>query len=191
MTSDDLTLFNEYFQLQHAVQAHIDLTSPIPKLPDDIQFEQLIPEPFKIAADVNSLDQSLLRPIRQLGDNMDPLLEYLKGQSRKIDLILNYIMQQHDDDSIKLTTLSYGGSGFVIESEHEIESHSHFPSKLYFSDDATAIFCLTRVIEHQVTDEGKNQYKMLFSKIREQDREVVVRATLHQQSKQLSKIRNN
>lgn len=187
MKEQEIQHFEEYFQLKHSVDAFINVDSPIDELPSDEEFESMIPEPFKIAADFNGLDQIMSKPMRQLGDMAEPLADFLKAQSRKIDLMLNYILQQHDDNSTQIRTVSYGGSGIIIPNTLKLNDNTYYPCKLYFSDDATAIYCLVKVISAEQNDD---EQRLLFSQIREQDREVVVRATLHQQSKMLSKRKN-
>ena len=41
---------------------------------------------------MQGLEQNMLRPLRQLGDVIEPLADYLKAQSRKIDLMMSYVL---------------------------------------------------------------------------------------------------
>lgn len=199
MTEHDLQLFSEYFQLEHRVKVNILYGGPWPTLPDVESFERSIPVPYKMSSEMKGLEQNMLRPLRQLGDIIEPLAEYLKAQSRKIDLMMSYILQSEDDSGEQYMTTSYGGGGFTFVSNQALELGHWYTCKLFFEDEATAVFCLAKAAEsnpYSVDDEEESpiiQYTntMVFHQIREEDRESVVRASLHQQSKQLLKKTNS
>lgn len=221
MTEQDLELFEEYFQLEHQISVNIKNGGPWSTIPDMQTFDASIPTAYKIASEMKGLEQNMLRPLRQLGDAIEPLAEYLKAQSRKIDLMMSYILQAQDEDDLKFNTTSYGGGGFVFVSSHHFDLNNWIECKLFFNEDAAAVYCLGKVveitpveselIETETTEETKatetntdntleeqNQtpektlsYKVVFHRIRDEDREVVVRASLHQQSKMLLKKARN
>ena len=186
MNEQDLSLFEEYFQLTHAIPVNIQMGGEWQTLPSFEQFEQDIPTPYKIASEMKGLEQTMLRPLRQLGDVIEPLADYLKAQSRKIDLMMNYILQAQDEKDLKLDTKSFGGGGFKLRSEQEFELSTWVKCKLFFIEDAAAVFCYAKVAQVEVL-EGLNEYTFVFHRMRDEDREIVVRASLHLQSKQLLK----
>lgn len=205
MTDADKAIFEEYFQLQHPVRLNVKQGNALTQMPTIEQFEHLIPLPFKMATEMKGLEQTMLRPIRQLGDLAEPLADYLKAQSRKIDLLTNYILQNENEDELQFQTTSFGGGGFVFESQQTFEPSDYLICKLFFDEDAAAVFCFGRIIDsatielpqqdgsEQQHDELENEpnsvtrYTVIFDRIRDEDREVVVRASLHLQSKQLLK----
>ena len=186
MNEQDQSLFEEYFQLTHAIPVNIQQGGDINSLPSFEEFEEDIPVPYKVASEMKGLEQTMLRPLRQLADVAEPLADYLKAQSRKIDLMMNYILQSQDEDDLKLNTLSFGGGGFILKTEQEFEIDSWVKCKLFFKDDAADVFCYAKVCQQQPSENGYS-YTFLFQHIRDEDREVVVRASLHLQSKQLLK----
>lgn len=190
MTDQDLQLFNEYFQLEHRVNVNITLGGDWSTLPSDEEFDRSIPVPYKIASEMKGMEQTMLRPLRQLGDVIEPLANYLKAQSRKIDLMMSYILQSEDETGDQYTTFSYGGGGFTFYTDTQWQTDQWFTCKLFFDDEATAVFCLSKLIsceDKSSEDDVKYLNTMVFRKIREEDRESIVRASLHQQSKQLLK----
>lgn len=190
MNEQDLSLFEEYFQLTHAIPVNIQLGGEWQTLPSIEQFEDDIPTPYKIASEMKGLEQTMLRPLRQLGDVIEPLADYLKAQSRKIDLMMNYILQAQDEQDVKLNTTSFGGGGFTLQtaqgSKQEFTLNSWVKCKLFFNDDAAAVFCYAKVAKI-VELEEISEYTFVFHRIRDEDREIVVRASLHLQSKKLLK----
>jgi len=190
MTEQDQSLFKEYFQLTYAIPVNIQTGGDWSTLPTEQQFENDIPTPYKVASEMKGLEQTMLRPLRTLGDVIEPLADYLKAQSRKIDLMMNYILQSQDDNDIKLDTLSFGGGGFVLETDQTFALESWVKCKLFFNDDAAAVFCYAKVCQ-QIETESGYKYTFVFHRIRDEDREIVVRASLHLQSKQLLKKTQN
>lgn len=190
MTPEDQQAFEEYFQLAHAIPLNIKLGGDIAQLPEQQTFEDSIPLAYKVASEMQGLEQNMLRPLRQLGDVIEPLAEYLKAQSRKIDLMMSYVLQAQDEDDTKLKTDTFGGGGFTFTTDQDFALNSYLECKLFFNEDAAAIFCYAKVANIEPTDNG-NQYTLVFCRIRDEDREIVVRASLHLQSRQLlEKTRN-
>jgi hypothetical protein len=199
MTEQDLELFEEYFQLEHQIAVNVKDGGDWDSIPNMDDFDAMIPAAYKIASEMQGLEQSMLRPLRQLGEAIEPLAEYLKAQSRKIDLMMSYVLQSQDEDDLKFQANSYGGGGFVFQSEQSFKLNNWIQCKLFFNEDAAAVFCLGKVVEIQTVTptqdelDGKTEeyktpttsyiYKVVFHRIRDEDREVVVRASLHQQSK--------
>ncbi|GAB2993455.1 PilZ domain-containing protein [Psychrosphaera aestuarii] len=183
----DLEQFTEYFQMSHSIDININVGDVLANTPNDADFEADIPLPYKLASDLKGVEQTMLRPLRQLGDVIEPLADYLKAQSRKIDLMMHYILQAEDESDQRHSTLSFGGGGFVFCSKERYAETHFLICKLFFNDEATAIYCLGRIIATKSNADGSYEYTVLFHRIRDEDREIVVRASLHQQSKQLLK----
>ena len=190
MLEDDKTLFEEYFQLEHQIGVNVMVNGPWSEVPDQDTFEQAIPLPFKIASEMKGLDQKMLRPLRTLGDAIEPLADYLNAQSRKIDLMMSYVLRAEDEEQWQFFTKSYGGGGFIFYSDTAFETDTWVTCKLFFEEDAAAVFCYGKLVSSQdVSSEDENKFEstVVFHRIREEDQEVVVRASLHQQSKLLLK----
>ena len=90
--SNLLEQFNQYFQIEHVIAVHLEHVDDKHLPTDNSDIDKLIPPLFKLANEVNVLEQTALRPLRQLGDVAEDLAQYLKLQSRKIDLILSHIL---------------------------------------------------------------------------------------------------
>lgn len=184
MTDQDQDVFEEYFQLNYAIPVNVQYAGDISELPTQAEFEDRIPLAYKIASEMQGLEQNMLRPLRQLGDTIEPLAEYLKAQSRKIDLMMSYVLQEQDKGDTKLITSTFGGGGFTCSAQEQFALNSYLQCKLFFNDEAAAVFCYAKVAEVTPEQSGYS-YKLVFCRIRDDDREIIVRASLHLQSKQL------
>lgn len=185
-------LLNEYFQIDYRANASI---IPVKTLPDEESFERDTPILFRLASEIATLEQSALRPLRHLGDVANDLHDYLKIQSRKIDLMMSYILSQEDSDEVRYNTTKLGGGGFSFTSEREFSLGELTQVKLFLHDEAAALYCFGEVVKiesHQTTESDEtptyNVY-ILFNLIRDEDREILVRASLHAQTKQLKRRR--
>lgn len=182
----------EYFQIDYLANASI---IPVANLPEQDDFEQNTPLLFRLASEIATLEQSALRPLRHLGDVANELHNYLKIQSRKIDLMMSYILSQEDGDDVRYRTAKLGGGGFSFHSQKQFQLGDLAQVKLFLHEEAAAIYCFAEVVKierlSKANAESDEAYlnHMLFRRIRDEDRETLVRASLHAQTKQLKKRR--
>lgn len=181
-----LEQFNQYFQIEHAISVNLEPVEEANLPKDDSDIDKIIPPLFLLANEVNILEQTALRPLRQLGDVAEDLAQYLKLQSRKIDLILSHILASENQQEDQLETHSFGGSGFVLHTNDQYQANAFYRCKLFLADEAAAVFCFAQVVDSQA-GEGNFKTRFIFSHIREQDQELMVRASLHAQAKVLKK----
>ena len=139
-----------------------------------------------MAGELATIETKALRPLRQLGDHASELAEYLNQQSKKIDLMMSYILHQQDEASCRYTSIEFGGAGLAIKSSDEMEIGVLFELKIFVEEEATAIFCYGEVIQCEEFEDGY-RIAFIYASIREEDQESLVRASLHLQTRQLKK----
>ncbi|WP_026374584.1 PilZ domain-containing protein [Aestuariibacter salexigens] len=176
--------FSEYFMIAHSLNVNVKL------LPDDFMMPSLagmeasMPYAFRIASELSEVESKALRPLRGLADHAQELVDFLNHQSRKIDLIMSYILQQQDDEDARFTTVRFGGGGLVVDSATAIEIGSKAELKIFLTQEASAVYCLGEAIGCESVDE-RFHVSFIFNRIRELDQELLVRASLHLQTQQL------
>lgn len=189
---DTLTLeekqaqYDEFFMISHNLNANVTLLEDDAPLPEVDKLETAMPYAFRIAGEMANIEAQALRPLRNLGELATELASYLNHQSRKIDLMMSFILQQQDEPKDRFTTLKFGGGGVLILSPSEMPLGSHAQIKLFLTEEAAAIFCYGEVIACQQESDGYH-IAFIFNRIREQDQELLVRASLHLQTQQLRK----
>lgn len=197
--------YHDYFSIEQAVLANIKpLAQP---LPSDDTFQTMIPEPFRMASEQATLDRSALKSLAQLGDMAEELAVYLRSQAKKLDMLMRYLLIQQDDPTYRRHTQSFGGSALNFLSEEPMVAGQTLEVKLFLNGTDGAVYFLTTVLDcveqnnaeaqHEVSpfaaqtaDEGSQAaarylIQSVVSRIRDEDREVLVRASLHEQSRQL------
>ncbi|WDE06838.1 PilZ domain-containing protein [Thalassomonas viridans] len=178
-----LQQFNEFFSIENEFTVNL-IPLDADQVPDYHEFMERIPLPFKISSDISSVDQSALRPLQGLSGVASHLVDFLNHQAQKIDLLVGYILSQQDDEKYRYQGIKFGGGGIIFAAPEQFDIHQMLEMKMFFLQDHCAVFCLGEIIDVE-RRQDTNHYKVIFHYIRDEDREVLVRTSLHEQSKQL------
>lgn len=177
--------FDEFFSIEHHFELNI---APLEASQvNQHSFMQSIPLPFKVASEVMIIDQSSISPLNQLKNEASQLVKYLNLQSQKINLLVSYILQQENDPEQSYLGVKFGGGGIIFETNTPYTASVDIALKLFFTCENIAIFCYGEIIE-EIKKENTFQYKVVFTHIQAEDREQLVRTSLHIQSKALQKL---
>ncbi len=174
--------FQQYFKVDHTIA--INIAPYAGALPDDAGFLASIPEPFLLAGNIGQLNISSLRSLQRLGELAEELANYLQQQAKKLDLLLHYVLQQQDVASQRYQTQSYGGAGLTYIAPQALDALQVVEVKLFLAENAGAVYCLGQVLSAEACADGY-LIKVVFQRIRDEDRELLVRASLQQQARQL------
>jgi len=179
----------QFFSVTHATPVNV---IPMPgdfHLPSLEALEAELPEPFRIASAITSIDMVTSRLIRNQNDSMHDLVEIINQQSRKIDMIMGYVLSVQDHPEHRFHTLRFGAGQLTYL--HPRQGHGEVPHlhqivrlKIFLREEASAIYCYGQVKQLEPSEHG-TQVMLDYVRIREDDRELLVRASLHIQSKQL------
>ncbi len=178
-----LNQYHEFFSIDH------DFTINIVPLEKDTsvcyeQFLSNMPMPFKMASEAVTIDQAALRPLQGLSGVAGQLVDFLNHQSQKIDLLIGYILSQQDEEQHRYQGVKFGGGGIKFIADKSFELGQQLEMKVFLLENNCAVYCYGEVIEVNQVD-NRYQHKVIFHYIREDDREILVRTSLHEQSKQL------
>ncbi|MGY3864345.1 PilZ domain-containing protein [Aeromonas bivalvium] len=179
----------QFFNVTHATPVNvIPLPSDYP-LPSEQALEAELPEPFRIASAISTADMAATRLIRNQSDAVQDLVEIINQQSRKIDMIMSYVLAAQDHPEQRFHTLTFGAGQLTYL--HPTQGHGQAPTqgqlvrlKIFLRDEAAAVYCYARVRELTAGEHGLH-VGLDYVRIREEDRELLVRASLHVQSRQL------
>lgn len=183
-----LAQFDEFFSINYSFNINASVLE-LTQLPTHQQFIENMPAPFKIASEVNTLDQNALRPLQTVAGVANQLMEYLNHQAKKMDLLVGYILSQQDDASTRYKAVKFGGGGIIFKTNDptSFKVGNFLELKLFFPEENTALYCIGELVHSEVV-ESETQHKVIFHHIREEDQESLVRNSLHQQSKQLQAL---
>ena len=183
--------FAAFYLIAHPIKANVLPCKPEQANYSLQDFEESMPYAFKIAGEMSEIQSQTLKPLRKLGDRLEDLVDYLQFQARKIDLMMSYILQQQDQVEHQATAIKFGGGGVVIEfveSSHDIPTVGQAQIiKLFLETESAAIYSFAEVIEVNKSGESTYEVSYIYTHIREQDQELLVRASLHLQTSALRK----
>ena len=179
----------QFFSVTHATPVNV---IPMPgdfHLPSLEALEAELPEPFRIASSITSIDMVTSRLLRNQSESMHDLVEIINQQSRKIDMIMGYVLSVQDHPEHRFHTLRFGAGQLTYL--HPRQGHGEAPHlhqivrlKIFLREEASAIYCYGQVKQLEPSEHGTH-VMLDYVRIREDDRELLVRASLHIQSKQL------
>ncbi|GAA0857241.1 PilZ domain-containing protein [Aliiglaciecola litoralis] len=176
--------YHEFFTIKHALNVNVVPLDNDFSLPDAANLVSNMPYAFQIASHMSSVDAQALRPLRNLGEHAKDLVEYLHHQNKKIDLMMSFILQQQDEERHRYRSVEFGGGGLAVETQEPMQEGQYVELKVFLSEEAAGVFCYAEVIKCEPAEDGFHAY-LLFSRIREEDQELLVRASLHLQTVQL------
>jgi hypothetical protein len=185
-----LAQYHEFFSIEHNFSVNISRLS-VDDISDFDHFLATMPIPFKLASDMTTIDQAALRPLNALSGVTAQLVEFLNLQAQKIDLLTGYILSQHDDENLRFQGIKMGGGGIKFLARQAFNVGDMIEMKVFLHEKNCAVYCFGEIVNiDEVTTNNINEYynDVIFHFIREEDREVLVRASLHEQSKQLKKL---
>ncbi|MGB0937726.1 MAG: PilZ domain-containing protein [Colwellia sp.] len=183
--------YNEFFSIKYPFSINITPLSN-EQVSSYESFSQAMPIAFKMASDIEEINQSSHQKTTSSSDFPAKLTEVLNLQSQKIDLLMDFILSQEDDKTRRFKGLSFGGGGLSFESRTAFELEQFLEIKLFMLHRHCAIFCYAQVIESTIKNKEPEKYehKVVFHFIRDSDRESLVRFSLKEQSKQLQHLAN-
>ncbi|RUO25960.1 PilZ domain-containing protein [Aliidiomarina minuta] len=178
--------YREYYAIKEPIQINVLPLDADSQLPDEESFLQEVPEVFRLASEMHGADAQSIAAIRNIGDNGRLIADILSQQNRKLNALLGYLLSREDASEYRYQTLEYGGGGVSYLADAALPLQQLVELKLFMPDESAAIFSYARVID--CLPEGEQQrICLLFERISDDDREVIVRASLHAQSRLLKK----
>ena len=175
----------EYFSVRSHIKINVEALNENETVPSLAELDQNIPLSFKIASQCASVDASIERDIQFLHhEDGDALLNYLRAQNEKINLLLSFMLSQQDDPNLRYQTETFGASGLTFISKVAFIKDTAVRLKLFIESPPTAIFCYGLVYGCKEKN-GKFAVGIKYIRLKEEDKDVLIRAALHQQQKLL------
>ncbi|GGA77569.1 hypothetical protein GCM10011369_19320 [Neiella marina] len=180
---------SSYFSVDYQTNINVKALPDSASLPTESDFAKEIPQPFLISSEVSHIEAASLRSLRKIGDANDELADYLANQSRKIDVILSYVLQLQDNEAERYVTNTISASSLSFQASQRFNVGQYVQLKIFLPEEAVAVYAYAQV---SAVTESADEYNIAvdYSLIRDEDQEHLIRATLHIQTKQLQQRRN-
>ncbi|CUS49317.1 MAG: hypothetical protein HLUCCO02_04705 [Idiomarinaceae bacterium HL-53] len=189
MSDNALSRYQEFYSIAEAVPVSVIPCAQNFTLPSYEAFENEIPEVFRLANDIRTVDQNSAQALRGLGEIAKVIQDVLHQQNTKLNLLLGYVLSKEDQESHRFLTLEYGGGGFKFTAPlAEFAVGQIVQVKLFLREIAAAIYGYAEIAEVEPSSSAESEaVTAAFTLVREDDQELIVRASLHAQSRLLKK----
>ncbi|MCW8996645.1 MAG: PilZ domain-containing protein [Psychromonas sp.] len=172
---------NEYFLVNYPLAINVEKLKEGEDIPDQQEFEQQIPAPFRMASDLAAIDSQALQPLKLNNDTTQALWAFLEAQNQKINTLLSYVLSQQDDSRLHYQSTAFSAGRCIFHcADNTFSMQQNVRLKIFIPEESAAVYCYA-----SVTAINENNIELTYRQIREEDRELLIRTTLHIQSKQL------
>ncbi|WP_022940810.1 PilZ domain-containing protein [Psychromonas hadalis] len=172
---------SEYFLVEHQLGINVEPLTENETIPDDVRFEAELPAPFRMASDLASIDSHSLQPLKLNNETTQALWGYLQAQNLKINTLLTYVLSQQDDSRFHFQSSAFSAGICLFNPKDKIFTlEQQVRLKIFVPEESAAIYCYAHV-----SAINSDSIELSYQQIREEDRELLIRTTLHIQSKQL------
>lgn len=178
----------QFFSVMHSIPLNVEPLPAGSQPPSLEALEAELPTPFRIAGSISHVDVGTARQLRNMGDEFGVLVDVINQQSAKINVLLSYLLSQIDDPQFRRHTQRFGGSELVFFNPQPLATGTLLRLKLFLTDQASAIYCYGQVVDNMPHEPSPEQAVLVtvhYAALRPDDRELLVRASLHIQSQQL------
>ena len=180
------------FHTQPATKASSEQAPSGQSLPTEEEFVAQIPEVFRLASELQVVDAIALAQLRNLGEAAQIISDVLNQQNRKLNALLGYVLRSEDQPDQHKVAYEYGGAGVGFASDSAYPLGQLIELKLFLTAESAAIYSLAEIIRCETSTESelespKYRVTALFRRISDEDRELMIKASLHAQTRLLKK----
>ena len=189
---------NPYFSVPHPFTAYLSLWDENQPLPSEMALRSMQSLGIQLLSEVKALEASCLLQLRHLDNEAKVVVDFLKLQSRKVDLVLQHVLEKEVQEGEKFSGCQFGGSGIRLMSKEALPLGRQYKVTLFIHEELVAILCFAKVTACLVSQEGQSDGQVQspnaalpylvdleFSQILDADVEQLVKASLNVQQKQL------
>ena len=194
---------NAYFTVPHQFNVYLETWPESKGIPTEEDLRSMQSVGLKLLSEVKELEASCLLQLRSLDNDAKAVVDFLKLQSRKVDLVLHHVLEKEVQSGEQFQGSHFGGSGINLKSDTPLNVGDYFKTSIYISSELVAILCLCQVTQCQSSDsqnadsanEAANtesyNISLEFSQILDADVEQLVKASLNVQQKMLKMRKQN
>ena len=186
-----ITDSSDYFSVKHDFKAYLTPWPENMPVPSETDLALMLPLGLQLISNVKSLEADCLLQLRHLDDEAKTVVEYLKLQSRKVDLVLQYVLEQETHEGELHPGLFFGGSGIRITNSDPFNIGAQFKITCHIKEELVVLLCFGQVTATQAIEGNDASSKACyltnieFTQISDSDVEQLVKASLSVQQKQL------
>ncbi|AEG11247.1 hypothetical protein [Shewanella baltica] len=136
---------NPYFSVPHPFTAYLSLWPSSEPLPSEMALRSMQSLGIQLLSEVKTLEANCLLQLRHLDNDAKVVVDFLKLQSRKVDLVLQHVLEKETQEGEKCIGNQFGGSGLRLLTPTALAIGSHYKITLFIHDELVAILCFGKV----------------------------------------------
>lgn len=180
-----------YFRIQDSLQLRFDLIAPAELGSREIAVMQGASGGFMVTSELHSMHQESAPLLRQIGGHSPDIASYLEAMDRRIEMLAQFFAIQSSDlirQPHRECSLSAGGIAFLNPTP--LDEGIHVEIHLLLGSSHLCIIAIALVVGCDgPTPEGNYQLRLEFTRMREQDRNLLTRHILGRQGEQMRQRR--
>ena len=175
-----------FFSIPHLFKVYLEPWNSNQPLPNTDEIKNLQSTGLRLVNETKELENTCLFKLRQIEIDAKPIVDYLKLQSQKIDLVLQFMLEQEMHHGDLYSGVKFGGGGFSIKSATAFAERAHFKATLFIKDELICVLCIAEVNKCKKGEvDPYYSVNFNFKVIQTNDIEQLVQASLRVQQKQL------
>lgn len=107
---------NAYFTVPHQFNVYLETWPESNAIPTEEDLRSMQSVGLKLLSEVKELEANCLLQLRQLDNEAKAVVDFLKLQSRKVDLVLQHVLEKEVQSGERYQGTQFGGSGISIVS---------------------------------------------------------------------------
>ncbi len=181
---------DEYFSVHSAISVNLSPLAEGSIVPEEDAFLDEIPPLFRVASECIQLEESAERELSRFGqEESQSLLKYLSVQNEKINMLLSYVLMQHNPIESRFTTETFGAGHLTVILDSNVSEawaeEQFCVVRIFLESPAAAVYCYGQLLHLEALSKSKVRAKIRYVQIQESDRDILIRAALQQQQKVL------
>jgi hypothetical protein len=137
---------NSYFSVPHSFAAYLQPWAQGRALPTEDELKDMQSPGLQLLTEVKALESDCLLQLRHLDNDAKAVVDFLKLQSRKVDLVLQHVLEKQVHEGDYFQGEQFGGSGISIISPAPLAIGHVFQTHVYIRSELVAVFCFCTVV---------------------------------------------
>ncbi|UXI02299.1 PilZ domain-containing protein [Photobacterium sp. TY1-4] len=176
---------DEYFSVHAGLTINVERLADGESLPDESAFLLEIPPLFRVASECSGFEEGIEQSLGKLAQKDNQLLlDYLKAQNNKINLLLSFVLSQQDNPALRYTTETFGASQLTFTATQPFQVGRYTRVKLFLDKPSAAVYCYAEVTDCREKGDAF-EITLKYIRLQEDDQDLLIRAALYVQQKLL------
>ncbi|WP_444998504.1 PilZ domain-containing protein [Aliikangiella sp. IMCC44359] len=181
----------EYFRIKNWIIINHDTVNNIEDIP---QFDDLTATSsprISLLQELTKLENENLAYLSSLTDKQSQLGSYLINLNKKMELLTHFVIQSLNTGKDDLTEVDISGGGIRYKTHQRFSVDQLMKIEIVLVPECIGIVAYARVVDCKPIDDDNFEIALIFVKLKEADRDSIIKHVFKVQSKQLRNQQEN